>query len=205
VADGSDALPVIRYNVINANTYGVSALHGGNPDLGTSQNDRGNNYLYNNTTYCIWNRTSSSPPEIQAEYNWFGAPACEGGAFCTMGSVNAGNPLCEEPFGASVAMGPLPTEPGGFRLLGVAPNPATAGSRIHFALDRGDARIRVQAFDVTGRLVRDFGEFDVAAGEHHIPWDGRGDSGQRVRNGIYFIRVTGPRDTGGVSKLLVVQ
>ena len=35
-----------------------------------------------------------------------------------------------------------------------------------------------------------FGEYPVAAGWHEIHWDLRGDAGQHVGPGLYFLRVS---------------
>ena len=90
-------------------------------------------------------------------------------------------------------------------MQGVLPNPMPAGGRIHFSLDQGQAQLVVRIFDVTGRLVRDFGQFEVGPGDHHIHWDGGSDTGNLVQSGMYFSRIAGNNDIRGTTKVLVVR
>jgi flagellar hook assembly protein FlgD len=62
---------------------------------------------------------------------------------------------------------------------------------IRFSLAEGIARFDLALFDLSGRLVRDLGGYEVAPGSHHVHWDGRSESGQEMPTGVYFVRVTG--------------
>jgi hypothetical protein len=71
----------------------------------------------------------------------------------------------------------------------LTPNPLKgAGTLLFNTAKPGIARILL--VDVNGRVVRDLGTQYVARpGQHHIPFDGRGENGQRLANGVYFYRI----------------
>jgi len=52
---------------------------------------------------------------------------------------------------------------------------------------RGPALLRI--FDLSGRAVRDLARGDQTPGLHMIRWDWRDESGQTVRDGVYFARL----------------
>jgi hypothetical protein len=84
-------------------------------------------------------------------------------------------------------------------LLPAGPNPIVLGAatggeqagcvRIRFALPRA-ARVGLDIFDATGRLVRALGRESLGAGMRALPWDGRDASGRAVDAGSYFYRLT---------------
>jgi flagellar hook assembly protein FlgD len=79
------------------------------------------------------------------------------------------------------------------------PNPFRAGSestKICYFLKR-DSAVTIKIYDLAGHLVwtRNIGAGDAAgAGSaegvyHEIPWNGRNDRGELVRNGVYMCKV----------------
>jgi hypothetical protein len=50
-------------------------------------------------------------------------------------------------------------------------------------------RVKIQIFDVAGRLVRMVADRNFAAGEHHLIWDGVDQTGTRAARGVYFAKV----------------
>ena len=59
---------------------------------------------------------------------------------------------------------------------------------LQFSLEMsGDVRLAV--YDVRGRRVRTLINGPLAAGEHEYAWDGRGENGDRVGPGIYFLHL----------------
>ena len=68
------------------------------------------------------------------------------------------------------------------------PNPTRGMSFIRFALQR-EANVRIAAFDVSGRLVREILTSRVPAGEHNVSWNLRNSNGQQVGTGVYFVRM----------------
>ncbi|MFH1502761.1 MAG: endonuclease [Candidatus Eisenbacteria bacterium] len=72
-----------------------------------------------------------------------------------------------------------------FALRQSAPNPASSGASIQFALPvKSDVRIAV--YDVAGRVVRVLTDAPWTPGEHEVVWDGLDGSGREVATGVYF-------------------
>lgn len=69
------------------------------------------------------------------------------------------------------------------------PNPVQAVARIPFTTAVTGGPVRLQIFDVTGRLVKTLVDEPLDAGLHEAVWDGRGDDGHRVPDGMYFYRL----------------
>jgi hypothetical protein len=76
------------------------------------------------------------------------------------------------------------------RLLRNYPNPFNPATRIEFSLDR-DTQVTLRVFDVHGRLVRTLMDSYLAAGRREVSWDGRGDRGEALPSGAYFLKLTG--------------
>jgi DNA-binding beta-propeller fold protein YncE len=72
------------------------------------------------------------------------------------------------------------------------PQPARTGVRFTLALDRADD-VRVEAFDVAGRLRRTLASGTMAAGVRTVSWDLRDDGGEPLAPGLYLVRVRGER------------
>ncbi len=69
------------------------------------------------------------------------------------------------------------------------PNPSRGSIRLR--LTQGEpAAIRLEVFDVSGRLVRRIVEGSYPAGSHEVSWDRRRADGRRVAAGIYELRAT---------------
>lgn len=68
-----------------------------------------------------------------------------------------------------------------------APNPFRSRTELSYSLD-APGRVRIDVFDVTGRLVRTLENGERAAGAHVAGWDGRDASGARMKSGVYFYR-----------------
>jgi flagellar hook assembly protein FlgD len=105
----------------------------------------------------------------------------------------------------SFAWGVVALDRRGLTVLRAAPNPMTGQGRIYFFTDYGSAQVTVRVFDVAGRLIRDFGQFHVGPGKHHLHWDGCGGSGAPVPDGLYFVRVISDRGDHLTTKLVVAH
>lgn len=94
-------------------------------------------------------------------------------------------PPTEAQFAARPAAAPL----SGARPLAVAlaARPRAGGAILRFALAEG-ADVRLQVFDVAGRLLTTLVDGYRPAGEHEIAWDGGTASGP-MPSGVYFARV----------------
>jgi hypothetical protein len=76
-----------------------------------------------------------------------------------------------------------------------APNPFRPATTIAYTVPRGGV-VRLDVFDVTGRLVRELVGRAQTAGRHRVVWDGRDMAGRRAGSGVYFYRLA----TGDVSE-----
>jgi probable HAF family extracellular repeat protein len=81
-----------------------------------------------------------------------------------------------------------PQRPAALRLLGAAPNPMLAWARIRFELPEA-AHVTLGVYDVGGRRVRVLADRPLSAGALDVVWDGRDDTGARVRAGVYWVRM----------------
>lgn len=78
-----------------------------------------------------------------------------------------------------------------------APNPFNPETRIQFELLR-PGRVRLDVFDVAGRLVTTLVDGPVPAGRHATSWNGRDARGRPVGSGVYVARLW----SGGAARLL---
>jgi len=91
--------------------------------------------------------------------------------------------------GSLVGIENSPVSASSNRLSAARPNPFRGGTSIPFRIsEAGDVRIDI--LDVRGRLVRELVRSEMAAGEHHVVWDGHGDSGRALAPGAYYLRMS---------------
>jgi endoglucanase Acf2 len=67
------------------------------------------------------------------------------------------------------------------------PNPFNPQTTIEYVVP-ADGPVRLAIFDARGRQVRLLAEARMPTGTHTITWDGRGDDGQLLASGVYFLR-----------------
>ncbi|HEX3113432.1 MAG TPA: C25 family cysteine peptidase, partial [Candidatus Eisenbacteria bacterium] len=78
------------------------------------------------------------------------------------------------------------------------PNPFPRETYLHARLNQ-PAKLRIKILTVAGRRVREI-DWDGAAGENYIPWDGRDSEGENVAIGVYLFSVTAESSSGGRAK-----
>ena len=79
----------------------------------------------------------------------------------------------------------------------VSPNPMNPTAKIAFQTTRA-GRVRIQLFDLNGRLVRTVVDASsMPAGSHEVLVDGKNHRGADLGSGIYFVRI---ESADGVSK-----
>lgn len=71
----------------------------------------------------------------------------------------------------------------------VVPNPSGAAVEVQLELTRA-APIAIEAFDGTGRRVREVFRGTLGPGPHALAWDGRDSVGRKVPAGVYFLRLS---------------
>ncbi len=78
-----------------------------------------------------------------------------------------------------------------FSVSAALPSPFATRTVLRLALPE-TRFVTARAFDPTGRLVRTLHAGILPGGLHDLRWDGRGDQGRQLPNGVYLVRV----DTG---------
>jgi hypothetical protein len=77
----------------------------------------------------------------------------------------------------------------GMALERPVPNPFTSGMRMAYAVSGDNERVEISVYDLAGRHMKTLASGIEAAGRHDVAWDGRDESGARVRRGMYFIHI----------------
>lgn len=67
------------------------------------------------------------------------------------------------------------------------PNPFNPSTTIALTMAT-TSHVRVELFDVRGRLVRTLHDGNLTAGSHDLLWDGRDDKAEQVGSGVYLAR-----------------
>lgn len=80
---------------------------------------------------------------------------------------------------------PIPTR---FSLYQSVPNPGTRSVEIRYAIPE-ETRVKLQIYDISGRLVETLVDAPQKPGAYQVEWDGA-RIGSVVRSGIYFYRLT---------------
>lgn len=82
----------------------------------------------------------------------------------------------------------IPVSRTGFDFIDVYPNPFNPRTTVSFDVDQSQ-NVRVEVFDLRGRLVAELTDKLFESGEHSVEWQGRDDAGRAVPSGEYFFRV----------------
>jgi PKD repeat protein len=79
---------------------------------------------------------------------------------------------------------------GSFKLSAVSPNPLNPEATLTYTISR-QGFVRIDMFDIQGRLVRRLVDTpSMAAGTHDVTIDGRGQQGEKLPSGVYYVRGT---------------
>jgi hypothetical protein len=68
----------------------------------------------------------------------------------------------------------------------ITPNPSAGSVRMTYHLD-AEARVRIDLYDASGRLMRRYPIKQRGIGEHEFVWDGRDEEGRDLPAGVYFL------------------
>jgi hypothetical protein len=69
------------------------------------------------------------------------------------------------------------------------PNPFNPTTEISFALPKAGP-VRLEVYDLTGRVVATLVNQDLQAGTHKVMWNARGADGTSLASGVYLYRIT---------------
>jgi hypothetical protein len=95
--------------------------------------------------------------------------------------------------------------PSGAAVLELAsyPNPFNPTTSLSFVMETG-AYVRLEIYDIGGRLVRTLVDRAMGPGTHRIPWDGRDERGIAMSSGVYIARLEAGDDLV-TQKLVLVR
>ena len=101
------------------------------------------------------------------------------------------NASVSTPVSLAARIGNRTINPDEFFFANSGPNPANPMAKFVFSVPRNSdgQNIRINVFDVKGRLVRTLVDANAAAGPHTVLWDGRDRDGRNVASGNYFARM----------------
>ncbi len=85
----------------------------------------------------------------------------------------------------AIEQSPPPLRIEDFRLYPNFPNPFNGGTTIEYELPV-TTDVRLNIYDVNGRLVRELVSGRRSQGRHQVNWDARNDRGNEIGSGIYF-------------------
>ncbi|MCP5064768.1 MAG: T9SS type A sorting domain-containing protein, partial [Ignavibacteriae bacterium] len=75
----------------------------------------------------------------------------------------------------------------GFADIGSYPNPFNPSTTLNYYLQTA-SKVKLEVYDVMGRMIKSFTENSQASGSHKVVWDGTNSNGLRVATGIYIYR-----------------
>ena len=113
-------------------------------------------------------------------------PAGPGYITCASANVDVvgGAPLVLDPAVVGV---PLP-HASVTRIAQIHPNPFNPRVNIRFEL-QGSGPVRLEVYDLSGRLVKVLAVRQGAAGSQVVQWDGRDAQGREAASGVYMMRL----------------
>jgi hypothetical protein len=77
------------------------------------------------------------------------------------------------------------------------PNPFNPSTQIQYGLPV-DSKVTVLIYNALGQRVRVLVQSTEVAGNHATEWDGKGDNGQQLSSGMYFVQLTAQGVNGSV-------
>jgi hypothetical protein len=82
------------------------------------------------------------------------------------------------------------------------PNPFNPSTTIRYELSRPQS-IRLEVYDVQGRLVRTLLDGPSDSGSRRAKWNGRDETGRDVASGIYYVKLTGEFEQDSLKMVLL--
>jgi hypothetical protein len=121
---------------------------------------------------------TADPVQVTGFSSGAAPPCAVAGTGCTVPAPEAREP-------AALAAPVLPSENA---FLPARPNPFGGSTELAFAV-KSEAHVRLDVYDVRGRLVRSLADGVMSSGQYARTWDGRAATGERAAAGVYFARV----------------
>jgi hypothetical protein len=90
------------------------------------------------------------------------------------------------------------------RLFQNSPNPFNPKTTVRYQL-HDKALVKLQIFDVSGKLVRTLVDNVQELGQYAISWDGTTDAGREVSSGVYWVRMATSLGFQSSTKMVVLK
>jgi len=88
-------------------------------------------------------------------------------------------------------------------LTGITPNPFNPQTTISFNVI-SDGTVRLDIYDLRGKLARSLTRDSFSAGRHDVIWDGRDNAGHGLPSGVYMVRMQS-QDVNEIQKVLMLK
>ena len=89
-----------------------------------------------------------------------------------------------------------------FALMQNQPNPFRPSTTLRFTLP-SERDVRLEVFDVSGRMVKTLARGTFAPGMHTLQWNGIGEKGNRLPTGVYLYRLMAGKDVAKRKMILI--
>ncbi|MDD3535225.1 MAG: choice-of-anchor Q domain-containing protein [Candidatus Cloacimonetes bacterium] len=105
---------------------------------------------------------------------------------------------------------PSPTElyepptPQPFALFQNYPNPFNPSTTIQYSLPKA-AKLRLDIYNIKGQLVKTLVNSEMPAGTHSVVWNGRDMKNRAVASGVYFYRISSPKEGSITKKMMLMK
>jgi len=94
----------------------------------------------------------------------------------------------QKPWNRDTVVEPVPEVVHKTELLRPYPNPFNPSTTIAFTL-KNAGRVKLDIYDIRGRLVKTLLDESMGVGPHEVQWLGKNRQGGRVASGVYFARM----------------
>lgn len=189
--DNSD--PTIGHCNISSSSTGVGVFNNSEPDL----DGYGANRFASNSAYHVANLVTGTTVPATENY-WSpntGSPNYYPNPARISGSVDYTSALSAGPNPSSPRPGDLPEREVVVTGLGRAhPNPFNPVVQIPYGVANA-SDVRLDIFDVSGRLVRTLVDGRKERGNHVVVWDGTTSGGSPTASAVFFVRMRAGRVT----------
>ena len=84
------------------------------------------------------------------------------------------------------------------------PNPFNPSTTIQYSLPKA-ARLRLDIYNIKGQLVKTLVNSEMPAGTHSVVWNGRDMENKAVATGVYFYRISSPKEGSITKKMMLMK
>jgi len=84
------------------------------------------------------------------------------------------------------------------------PNPFNPSTTISYSLPKA-AKLRLDIYNIKGQLVKTLVNSEMPAGTHSIVWNGRDMKNKAVATGVYFYRISSPKEGSKTKKMMLMK